>query len=128
MCGAGPTLGRSTKRRHSSDPPHELDELVYSFLHGEWVDVLRVRSDSVAMAGRFLAESVIAGRPRACWSVDGTLAEVLDALTTLPPPSAAGAPRLLGGSAPFDLKPDVPRTRRCRERSGGSLMTGSAMP
>ncbi|MEO6082450.1 MAG: hypothetical protein ABIQ18_05020 [Umezawaea sp.] len=86
-------------RKHSPDPPHELDELVYSFLHGEWLDILRIRSDVEANAGRFLTESVIAARPRACWTCAGTLAEVLDELRELPTPSSRLAPRLLLSSA-----------------------------
>lgn len=34
------------------------------------------------------------------WMRDGTLAEVIDALLTLPPPGAAGAPRFVLGAAP----------------------------
>jgi len=82
-------------RKHSPDPPYELDELVYSFMHGQWLDVLRVRADNEATAGRFLTETVIEGRPQACWSCEGTLAEVLDRLHDLPPPDYPLAPRLL---------------------------------
>lgn len=83
---------------YSPDPPHELDELVYGFPHGEWLDVLRVRSDVEAVAGRFLSESVTGAdrsRPKACWLADGTLGEVLDRLAELPASGSRLAPRLL---------------------------------
>ncbi|GGU46975.1 hypothetical protein [Lentzea flava] len=80
----------------SPDPPHELVELIYSFCHGQWLDVLRVRSDTDAQAGRFLAESMVGGGcPRACWLAAGALADVLDGLDELPPPMSRLAPRLL---------------------------------
>lgn len=83
-------------RTHSPDPPHELDELVYSLCSGEWLDVLRVRSDTEAKAGRFLTESVAGGGcPQACWLATGTLAHVLDELHELPPPTSRLAPRLI---------------------------------
>lgn len=78
------------------DPPHELVELIYSFCHGQWLDVLRVRSDTDAQAGRFLTESMVGdGRPRACWLTTGSLADVLDGLDELPPPMSRLAPHLL---------------------------------
>lgn len=80
----------------SPDSPYELVELVYSFCHGQWLDVLRVRSDTDAQAGRFLAESmVVGGCPRACWLATGTLTDVLDGLDELPLPMSRLAPRLL---------------------------------
>ena len=80
----------------SPDPPHELVELIYSFCHGQWLDVLRVRSDTDAQAGRFLTESMVGGGcPRACWLATGTLADVLDGLDDLPLPMSRLAPRLL---------------------------------
>ncbi|SEQ46007.1 hypothetical protein SAMN04488000_10312 [Lentzea albida] len=80
----------------SLNPPHELVVLIYSFCHSEWLDVLRVKSDTDAQAGRFLVESVVDGRrPQACWLVTGTLCDVLDGLDELPPPTSRLAPRLL---------------------------------
>ena len=80
----------------SLDPPHELVELIYSFCHGQWLDVLRVRSDTDAQAGRFLTESMVdGGCPRACWLATGTLTDVLDGLDELPLPMSRLAPRLL---------------------------------
>ncbi|MEO6084536.1 MAG: hypothetical protein ABIQ18_15660 [Umezawaea sp.] len=84
------------ERRYSPDPPHDLDELVYLFHHGEWLDVLRVHSGSTARAGRFLAESVIGGGcPQACWQAEGSLSNVLDRLDELPPPASRLSPRLI---------------------------------
>lgn len=82
-------------RKHSPESPYELDELVYSFMHGEWLDVLRIRSDAEAKAGRFLTESVSTERPQACWACEGTLAEVLDKLDDLLAPTSRLAPYLL---------------------------------
>lgn len=80
----------------SPDPPYELVELIYSFGHGQWLDVLRVRSDTDAQAGRFLTESMVGGgRPRACWLTTGTLSDVLNSLDDLPLPMSRLAPRLL---------------------------------
>lgn len=80
----------------SLNPPHELVELIYSFCHGQWLDVLRVRSDTDAQAGRFLTESIVGGgRPRRAGLVTGTLADVLDGLDELPPPMSRLAPHLL---------------------------------
>lgn len=89
------TNGWRFHRKHSPDPPYELDELVYSLLHGQWLDVLRIRSDTEAKAGRFLTESVSTSRPQACWACEGTLAEVLDRLDDLPAPTSRLAPYLL---------------------------------
>lgn len=84
------------ERRYSPDPPHELDELVYLFHHGEWLDILRVHSGTNARAGRFLTESVIGGGyPKACWQAEGSLSNVLDRLDELPPPASRLAPRLI---------------------------------
>ena len=89
-------LGWSFDPVQSLDPPHELVELIYSFCHGLWLDVLRVRSDTDAQAGRFLTESTVGGgRPQACWLATGTLADVLDGLDELPPPMSRLAPHLL---------------------------------
>jgi hypothetical protein len=66
--------------KHSPDPPHELEELVYSRPVGPWLDVLRVRSPTDAQAARVLTDSLRDGRPVITWLTDGTLSDVLGKL------------------------------------------------
>ena len=68
------------QQEHSPEPPHELEELVYSRPHGPWLDVLRVRSPTDAQAARVLTDSLRDRRPVITWLTDGTLADVLGKL------------------------------------------------
>lgn len=76
-------LGWKVQLKRSTEPPHDVDELVYFLESGLWLDVLRVRSDTDAQAARLIRQSVVDNRPRAVWEAEGTLAEVLDRLAEL---------------------------------------------
>ena len=76
-------LGWRVQLKRSAQPPHDVEELVYSNESDLWLDVLRVRSDTDAQAGRLLRQSVVDRRPRAVWEVGGALDEVLDRLVEI---------------------------------------------
>ena len=61
---------------------------------GGWADGVRVRGMADARALRSDFDGGLV------WERSGSLAEVVDALITLPPPETQGAPRLVKGSAP----------------------------
>ncbi|MEO6082612.1 MAG: hypothetical protein ABIQ18_05845 [Umezawaea sp.] len=69
--------------KHSPDPPHTLEELVYSRAHGPWLDVLRVRSPTDAQAARVVTDSLYDRLPLITWLTDGTLSDVLGKLSEL---------------------------------------------
>lgn len=64
---------------------------------GGWADAVRVRyvTDAKGLRTDYTGGVV--------WSLEGTVAEVLDGLITLPAPNDRGAPRLVKGSAPRNL-------------------------
>jgi hypothetical protein len=65
---------------YDPDPPHDLEELVYSRPDGPWLTVLRVRSSTDARVCRVLIASLGDRVPVVPWSARGTLCEVLDEL------------------------------------------------
>lgn len=76
-------LGWRFQLIRTEEPPHHIDELVYSKHHGLWLDVLRIRSATDARASRLLYDSVVRRCPVATWWAEGTLTDVLDRLTDL---------------------------------------------
>lgn len=75
---------------------HVVQVQAYRAWPGGWVDVLRVRAVTDAAGLRSDGGSP----PGIVWSRDGGVADVVDALLTLPPPDAPGAPRLVRGTGP----------------------------
>lgn len=76
-------LGWRVQLKRSPEPPHDVEELVYFNQNGLWLDVLRVRSDTDAQAGRLVRQSVVERRPRTVWEAAGALDEVLDRLAEI---------------------------------------------
>ena len=87
--------GWRVQLKYAEEPPHELEELVYSLHHGEWLDVLRILGQDEALAGRFLTESVLSGRNESSWLRTGHLDYVLNELAELPLPDTRLAPHLV---------------------------------
>lgn len=58
--------------------------------HGEAVETYTIRSMTEALAARFRIEDYPSGDP--LWQEHGTVADVITALLTLPPPGSPGAP------------------------------------
>lgn len=84
-------------------PPPLDDEGRVVEIHGvrTWpgdpdVDALRIRSSTDGRAIRMGPDGALT------WEREGTLADVVEALIGLPPPSSPFAPRLVIGSAPSD--------------------------
>lgn len=76
-------LGWRVQLKRSPEAPHDVEELVYFNESGLWLDILRVRSDTDAHAGRLVRQSVVDGSPRAVWEVGGVLEEVIDRLAEI---------------------------------------------
>jgi hypothetical protein len=77
------------------DVPAQVDG--YRAWQGGWIDAIRVRSDTDAMALRTDGNE----SPGIVWERSGTLAEVIEELLTLPAPDARLAPRLVRATGPI---------------------------